>query len=416
MTPCGPGCCSCRASRSWSSSSSRCRAGGSADEHPVLPPASRPSSRRPDAPRPRRARAAARRPRCWRPAPVPAPAAPPPPSGSRSTECAPPPSPAPTWRRSHGQRAGVRVGLAPAEPGLPGGPVEGPTGAQDLKRGALVVVPPADRAGGAGCSGSRCDRRSGARPAPTAPAAPLAVTCCPLPAVRVVVHRRGCRARPLLHPAARQRRPGSGRRRPPRARSRRRGRHRRHPRASLWPPHSRKRVDARRRSRRRPTTSRSTCTPAAAGWSPRSTTPSRRLAARPGPGVAGRHRPAQPRRSGSPGCPGHGPAGGPCWSPTRPTSRRSSTSRVSGSSGTFAPTGLEPITVAPGHDRAASTCPGVVPTKEPSRSGCARGCPSSRRCARSPPAATTPTPPRWTPLAGPAAAPVVAGCPAPPCS
>ena len=45
-------------------------------------------------------------------------------------------------------RAGVRVGLAPAEPGLPGGPVEGPTGTQQLERGALVDVPPADRDGG----------------------------------------------------------------------------------------------------------------------------------------------------------------------------------------------------------------------------------------------------------------------------
>ena len=84
-------------------------------------------------------------------------------------------------------RADVRVGLAPAEPGLPGGtvvrgPADDPAGTERLERGAQVTVPPADRTGGpvlaargpaaAGLFATRADVARGHA---------LGVTGCPAP-------------------------------------------------------------------------------------------------------------------------------------------------------------------------------------------------------------------------------------------
>jgi hypothetical protein len=84
-------------------------------------------------------------------------------------------------------RADVRVGLAPAEPGLPGGtvvrgPADDPAGTETLERGALLDVPPADRDGGpalgaegpaaAGLFATRADVARGHA---------LGVTGCPAP-------------------------------------------------------------------------------------------------------------------------------------------------------------------------------------------------------------------------------------------
>ena len=226
--------------------------------------------------------------------------------------------------------------------------------------------------------------------------------------VAVVVRRRGRRPRPLLHPAARQPRPRSRRRSTSRVLGPDGELETPAPAGSWWP-RTRRGGSTSRASPRRSTTSPSTCTPPAAAWWPRSTTP-----------CAARRRPPRawsgwPRPTGPPtGCTWRGSRDGPGpdparRQPVRPSRRRRR--RVAGASGTFTPTGLDPITVAPGTIKSVDVS-GVLPAGEPSALRLRSRVPSSPHCAR-PPAARPrlrvpggrrwwgPPPPRSWPAPGP---------------
>ena len=207
----------------------------------------------------------------------------------------------------------------------------------------------------------------------------------------VVVHRRRRRARPLLDPGPRQRRPRPGGARPEGPRPRRAGRHRRHrghhPRAA-------------QRQAGRPVRDRAADRRDGAQreHQPR---PGRRLGRRPlrregvrdpGPGVAERHRPAQPNAPARRCC-RQTRRPRPCWSPTRPTSRPWSTYSWPASPARSRPPASTPISVAPGAVETIDLSK-VLPKKEPLALRLRVPGPRRRLRAHASPATTTPTPPR----------------------
>ena len=196
--------------------------------------------------------------------------------------------------------------------------------------------------------------------------------------------------------------PGSGGPRPHRARSRRGGATPSAPTASPWPPHAVRRVDL---ADIAPQTDDLALERA---HQPR---PRRRRGGRPfgakavrapGPGVARRHRPAQP----------HAPARRRC-PPTARSARLLVANpsdleaivdvRVAGQSGTFTPTGLDPITVSPGTIEQRRPHRACCPRRSRSRCGCARGCPvvASVRVTAGDHAYATPCAARGSPAAAP---------------
>ena len=384
VTSCAPGCCSCRASPSLVVVVLAAPTGGrrwSADE---APPSSRPSSRRPD-------RGlllalllvllAAAAVVLTSPAQVPAPVRR---ASSTGDLVRPPRSPVPTSRRSRGRGRACgwgwhrpsRVCPAARSRGRPAraGPRAGRAGGR-AARGP-------GRGAGARCPGSR-PRQDCSRPAPTSPGGRTLGRHRPAPPPRrVVVHRRGCRARPPLHPAAREPGPRPGRRRPARAGPGRRGGHRRQPRRPGGSPHSRKPRRARRRraADRRPRARR--CTPSrgrvvAAVDDSRRDRPDRAA----GPGVAGRHRGAVAHPAARRG-PRPRPTGAPCWSRTRPASRRSSTSASPARRAPSPRPGWSRSPSRPGRSSSVDLTRAWLhrPAGEPVALRLRSGCPSSRHC------------------------------------
>ncbi len=230
----------------------------------------------------------------------------------------------------------------------------------DVRRGALTEVPadggPAvDATGGlaAGLFGSRSDV---AGPQPRRDRLPG-------PALAVVVHRRRGGSRPLLVAAARQRRPRSGR---PRrhACSARTG-----PVETVatdgitLAPHAVRRIDLADIAPQTDDLAVEVQTSPRPGGRVRDRLLRARGHGPARPGVAGRHGPARAGPSASPACPQR-PRRARCWSRTRPTSRPRSTCASPASRARSRPTGLDPITVAPGAIETVDLR-GVLPKGEP---------------------------------------------------
>ena len=244
------------------------------------------------------------------------------------------------------------------------GPVAGPLGPEVLTRGPVAALSADQARGGtrlradgpaaAGLWGFRTDRGPGPSLAVTTCAAPRGPSGgSPVPAPASTTPRRCC------SPTSTPVRPSStsgcsvptascGAPAP----------------AGSWWPRTRRGGSTSRASPRRSTTSPSTCTPPAAAWWPRSTTP-----------CAARRRPPRawsgwPRPTGPPaGCTWRGSraaARGRTLLVANPSTLEAAVDvGVSGASGTFTPTGLAPVTVAPGTIKSVDVSR-VVPAGEPS--------------------------------------------------